>query len=83
MDELELRVRNVLSFNLGVKPDSLNLKDRLDEDLSMDSLDRVEVLLHLEEEFEVEIYDDIMDEVTTVSDVVQAIGKITSRSTSP
>lgn len=67
------RIRHLLQEHLKVviESDTQNLF----EDLGADSLDAVEIILMLEEEFEIEISDDALNEARTVADVIAIIQK--------
>lgn len=64
------RVRKIIVEHLGVAIDKVTLRARLAEDLGADSLDCVELVLLLEEEFKIEIPDDVADRIKTVGEVV-------------
>ena len=71
-DVLE-RVRKVVARQLGVEPRRVTENARLIEDLGADSLDTVELVMAFEEEFDVEIPDDVAEHIETVGDVVEVI----------
>lgn len=65
----------LLSEQFGVEPESITLKTSFDEDLGADSLDLVELMMALEEEFDVgEIDEETARNLKTVGDVVDFIG---------
>lgn len=74
--EFEERVCKVLAEQLAVDPEQVTREARFEDDLDADSLDLVEAVLVLEEEFGVKIPDEEMAEVKTVG---QAIDLITER----
>jgi acyl carrier protein len=67
------RVRGVIQRQLGVEPDRAADEARLDSDLDADSLDCVELLMSLEEEFDVEISDDEGTKIETVGDAIRLV----------
>ena len=71
-DVLE-RVRKVVARQLGVEPRRVTENARFIEDLGADSLDTVELVMAFEEEFDVEIPDDVAEHIETVGDVVKVI----------
>ena len=70
---IEERVRKILADELGFGPESVTSGTRLNEDLGADSLDVVEIVMILEEEFEIEIPDAEAEKVVTVADVVKLV----------
>lgn len=65
----------LLSEQFGVEPETITLETSFDEDLGADSLDLVEMMMALEEEFDVgEISEEVARKLKTVGDVVDFIG---------
>ncbi len=64
-------VKEIIAQQLGFKVDSINDKDSLVGDLGADSLDEIEMLMDLEEEFELEISDIDGEKMRTVNDVCE------------
>ena len=60
------RVKEIVCDQLGVKADDVKPSSSFVEDLGADSLDTVELVMALEEEFETEIPDDDAEKITTV-----------------
>jgi len=71
--EIEARVRKVLSEQLAVDEAQVTPDARFAEDLNADSLDLVEAVLALEEEWNIEIPEEEMDGVKTVGQAVQLV----------
>jgi acyl carrier protein len=67
------KVRDVVSKQLGVDEDEITPESSFAEDLGADSLDGVEILMSLEEEFDMEIPDEEAYKFETVGDVVEYI----------
>lgn len=67
------RVRKIVSEQLGVKENELNDEASFRDDLGADSLDSVELVMALEEEFEIEIPDEEAEKVTTVKETIAYI----------
>ena len=63
-------VRDVVVEQLSVAPDAVKLESKIIEDLGADSLDVVELVMDLEEKFEVEIPDSEAEKLKTIQDVV-------------
>jgi acyl carrier protein len=74
--EIEERVRKVLSEQLAVEESQVTPDARFAEDLNADSLDLVEAVLALEEEWSIEIPEEEMENVKTVG---QAVGLVASK----
>jgi acyl carrier protein len=68
--EVEERVRKVLAEQLARDVDEVTLEASFEEDLDADSLDLVEAVLALEEEFSIEIPEEEMEGVKTVKQAV-------------
>ena len=66
-------VRDVVVEQLSVAPDAVKLESKIIEDLGADSLDVVELVMALEEKFEVEIPDSDAEKIITINDVVSYI----------
>jgi len=72
MSSIEERVKKIVAEQLGVKEDIANDASFVD-DLGADSLDTVELVMALEEEFECEIPDDEAEKITTVKQAVDYV----------
>jgi acyl carrier protein len=68
-------VKEVVVEQLNVNPDEVTLEADFVEDLGADSLDVVELVMALEEKFEIEIPDEDAENIKTVKDVVDYIEK--------
>lgn len=66
----EDRVKEIIVEQLGVSPDQVKPEARFIDDLGADSLDTVELIMALEEEFEVEIPDEDAEKMATVGDAM-------------
>jgi acyl carrier protein len=75
MSSIEERVRKIVSEQLGVKEEDVRNDASFVEDLGADSLDTVELVMALEEEFETEIPDDEAEKITTVQQAVDYINE--------
>ena len=75
MNNVEARVKKIIIEQLGVKEEQVTNNASFVEDLGADSLDTVELVMALEEEFEIEIPDEDAEKITTVQ---QAIDYITT-----
>jgi len=69
-DNIEIKVREKIAEQLGVAADEVKADSSFIEDLGADSLDIVELVMALEEEFNIEISDEDAEKIRTVKDVV-------------
>ncbi|CBH21020.1 acyl carrier protein [Acetoanaerobium noterae] len=67
------KVKEILSKQLEVSVDEIQLANSLQEDLGADSLDVVEIVMALEDEFSIEIADEETAKIKTVDDIVKYI----------
>ena len=67
------RVQAIVVEQLGVKPEQITPEAKFIEDLGADSLDTVELVMGLEEEFGNEIPDEEAEKLVTVGDVISCI----------
>jgi acyl carrier protein len=70
---VEERVRKIVVEQLGVKEEEATLSASFVDDLGADSLDTVELVMALEEEFETEIPDEDAEKITTVQQAVDYV----------
>ncbi|MCR4434413.1 MAG: acyl carrier protein [Clostridiales bacterium] len=67
------KVRKIIVEQLGVEEDDVTMESSFIDDLGADSLDIVELIMALEEEFDLEIPDSEAEKITTVGDAVEYI----------
>lgn len=70
---IEQRVKDIIVEQLGVKPEQVTPEAKFIEDLGADSLDTVELVMALEEEFGNEIPDEQAEKLQSVSDVIKFV----------
>ncbi len=70
---LQDKVRSIIAEQLGVKPEQVTPQASFIDDLGADSLDTVELVMALEEEFGVEIPDEEAEKLVTVGDAMKYI----------
>ena len=73
MDNIVERVKKIVAEQLGVNEADIKNESSFVDDLGADSLDTVELVMALEEEFECEIPDDQAEKITTVQQAVDFI----------
>ena len=73
MSSVEERVKKIVVEQLGVKEEEVKEDASFVDDLGADSLDTVELVMALEEEFETEIPDDEAEKITTVRQAIDYI----------
>jgi len=70
---IEERVKGIIVEQLGVEASQVTEKAKFVEDLGADSLDTVELVMALEEEFSVEIPDEDAEKIASVGDAIEYI----------
>jgi acyl carrier protein len=70
---VESKVKGIIAEQLGVAEDEIKITSSFIEDLGADSLDIVELVMAMEEEFEVEIPDEEAENIKTVQDAVNFV----------
>ena len=73
MSSVEERVKKIIVEQLGVSDEQVTQDASFVDDLGADSLDTVELVMALEEEFDVEIPDDEAEKITTVKQAIEFI----------
>lgn len=75
MENIEQRVKKIVAEQLGANEADVKNESSFVDDLGADSLDTVELVMALEEEFECEIPDEDAEKITTVNQAVDYINK--------
>ena len=73
--ELVEKVKQIISEQLGVEEAEVTPSASFTDDLGADSLDQVELVMALEENFDIEIPDDAAEKIRTVQDAIEYIDK--------
>ncbi|MEA5098187.1 MAG: acyl carrier protein [Burkholderiaceae bacterium] len=70
MSDIEQRVKKIVAEQLGVAEADIKIESSFVDDLGADSLDTVELVMALEDEFEIEIPDEQAEKITTVKQAI-------------
>ena len=69
------KLKDIVAEQLGVEPDEVTTEANIQEDLGADSLDIVDLITTIEDEFDLSIPDEAVEEIKTVGDIVNYIEK--------
>jgi len=69
------KVRKIIAEELKVDEKNISMDTRLIEDLKADSIDSIQLIMALEEEFNISISDDTVQKIKTIGDIVEIIKK--------
>ena len=75
MSEIQEQVKKIVVDHLGIDESKVNPEAKFIDDLGADSLDTVELVMAFEEEFNIEIPDEIAEKITTIKDAIEHIEK--------
>lgn len=75
MSNIDERVKSVVVKQLGVKEEDVKNESKFIDDLGADSLDTVELVMGLEEEFDTEIPDEEAEKITSVQEAIDYVNK--------
>ncbi len=67
------KLKNIIAEVLNVDPDEITMETTFQDDLGADSLDVYQIIMGIEEEFDIEIPAETAEQVTTVEDAVEMI----------
>ena len=73
MSEIESRVKAIIVEKFGVSESQVTTEANFTNDLSADSLDRVELIMEIEDEFGISIPEDAAEKIATVGDAVKFV----------
>ena len=71
--DVEDKIKSIIAEQLGVKVEEVTLNSSFVDDLGADSLDTVELIMALEEEFEIDILDEDAEKIKTVGEIIKHI----------
>jgi acyl carrier protein len=75
MASIAERIKQIVAEQLGVEEDQVTAEASFMDDLGADSLDTVELVMALEEEFDIEISDEDAEKIQTVQDAIDYISE--------
>ena len=75
MSSINERIKQIVAEQLGLDEDQVTNEASFMDDLGADSLDTVELVMALEEEFDIEISDEDAEKIQTVQDAIDYIGE--------
>ena len=67
------KIKGIIAEQLGVEEDAVNMETHLMKDLEADSLDAVEIIMAIEDEYEMEVPDEDAEKFQTVGDIVKYV----------
>ena len=70
------RIKELVEQEMNIPAESITLESRIAEDLGADSIDAIELIMGVEEEFDIEISDDEATNIKTIADLVDVINKL-------
>lgn len=74
---IEVRIKEIIADQLGLREDEIKNEANFLDDLGADSLDIVELIMAMEEEFEMEIPDEDAEKILTVQDTIDYVVRST------
>lgn len=75
---IEEKIFDIIVDQFNVEKDSISVETSFKNDLNADSLDLVELIMALEDEFDLELEDENIEDINTINDVIVHIDKLTS-----
>ncbi len=70
------KIRNMISIQFNIDEEKITMETDFRKDLGADSIDLVELIMSLEEEFDLEVEDEEVENINTVEDAVEYINNI-------
>ena len=70
------KIKEALSVALGISPDEITADSRFSDDLGADSLDLFELVMQLEDEYDIQIPDESLESISTVGDLISYLASV-------
>lgn len=70
------KIQEIISVQFNLEKEDINRDTSFEDDINADSLDLVELIMAIEDEFDLEVEDENMENINTVGDVVEYISKV-------
>ena len=67
------KIKEILAEQLSVDPDKITMDSLLEEDLDANSLDAIDIVMSIEDEFRIEVPDEVIADMKSVGDIVNFI----------
>ena len=67
------KLKNIIAETLNLDPEEITLEATFQDDLGADSLDVYQIIMGIEEEFDIEVPEDVEEKISTVEDAVEMI----------
>ena len=74
-EDIKSKIKKIVADHLGIEEEKVTEEASFIDDLGADSLDTVELVMAFEEEFSIEIPDDVAEKITTIKDAIEHIEK--------
>ena len=75
-ETLQEKIVDIIADRLGKETSEITTDSTFVDDLKADSLDRVELIMAFEEEFDIEIPDDVAEKIVSVKDAIEYLEKV-------
>lgn len=73
MQDIEQKIIDIISYNLSINKEDVKLDSSIEFDLGADSLDMIELVLDIEWEYDITIYDEEIDLIRTVGQLIDVV----------
>lgn len=73
MQDIEQKIIDIISYNLSINKEDVKLDSSIEFDLGADSLDMIELVLDIEWEYDITIYDEEIDLIQTVGQLIDVV----------
>jgi acyl carrier protein len=74
-------VKQIVAEQMGIMPEAIRESSHLNNDLDTDSLDKIEIVMELEEHFGIDVPDEVADDVRTIGDIVDGVTRLLEAAT--